>query len=151
MEKNKLAALYAETFQKNWDLLMFSDYEGEDFTYRDIAQSIHVLKIIFEKAGIQKGDKIAIYGRNSANWAKIYLACLAYNAVIVPVLPDFKPENVHHILNHSGTTFLFAAKSLYETLDPSQLKGLKASIAIEDFSMLFSGDDSLKALAQNGL
>ncbi len=151
MEKNKLADLYAETFQKNWDLLMFSDYEGADFKYRDIAQSIHVLKIIFEQAGIQKGDKIAIYGRNSANWAKIYLACLAYNAVVVPVLPDFKPVNVHHILNHSGTTFLFAAKSLYETLDPSQLTGLKASIAIEDFSVLYSSNDNFKGLVQNGL
>jgi long-chain acyl-CoA synthetase len=151
MEQKNLAGLYTESFRKNWDLPMFSDYEGDEFKYSDIAQSIHVLKIIFEKAGIQKGDKIAIYGRNSSNWAKIFLACVSYNAVIVPILPDFKPDNVHHIINHSGSTFLFAAKPLYETLDQQQMPSLKGSIAIEDFSVLFSKEESLKALSDEGL
>jgi long-chain acyl-CoA synthetase len=151
MERKTLADLYTESFRRNWDLPMFSDYDGEEFKYSDIAQSISVLKYIFEKGDIKKGDKIAIYGRNSSNWAKIFLACISYNTVIVPILPDFKPENVHNIINHSGATFLFAAKTLYETLDPSQMQGLKASIAIEDFSVFTSKDEKIKALSQEGL
>lgn len=151
MEKKSLAGIFTESFKNNWDLYMFSDYESASYKYSDIAQSIHVLKTIFEKAGISKGDKIALYGRNSSNWAKIYLSCMAYNAVTVPVLPDFIPDNVHHIINHSGTAFLFAAKSLYDSLDIKQMEGLKGVIAIEDFSVLYSSDEQLSLLVSEGL
>jgi long-chain acyl-CoA synthetase len=151
MERKSLASLYTNSFQTNWDLTVFSDYEGESFCYKDVAQSIQTLNIIFKKVGLKKGDKVAIYGRNSSNWGKIFLACVSYGAIAVPILPDFKPENVHNIINHSGSLFLFAAKSHYETLDQSKMPGLSGVIAIEDFSILAAKDENLKKLSAEGL
>jgi long-chain acyl-CoA synthetase len=151
MERKNLAALYTASFQTNWELPIFSDYEGETFCYKDVAQSIRTLSIIFEKVGIKKGDKIAIYGRNSSNWGKIFLSCVSYGAIAVPILPDFKPDNVHNIINHSGSLFLFAAKSLYETLKLSEMPEIKGVIAIEDFSILACMDENLKQMSEDGL
>jgi long-chain acyl-CoA synthetase len=151
MERNSLASLYTSSFQSNWELPVFSDYEGESFYYKDVAQSIQTLTIIFKKVGLNKGDKIAIYGRNSSNWGKVFLACISYGAIAVPILPDFKPENVHNIVNHSGSIFLFAAKSLFETLKQTEMPGLSGTIAIEDFSILSCKDENLKKLSTEGL
>jgi len=151
MEQKNLASLYSNSFQANWELPLFSDFDGDTFYYKDVAQSIHTICIIFEKIGIKKGDKIAIYGRNSSNWGKVFLSCISYGAIAVPILPDFKPENLHHIINHSESIFLFAAKSLYETLNQSEMAGIKGVIAIEDFSVLFFRDENLKTLTAEGL
>lgn len=151
MERKSLAGLYTNSFQTNWELPVFSDYEGESFCYKDVAQSIQTLNIIFKKVGLQKGDKVAIYGRNSSNWGKVFLACISYGAIAVPILPDFKPENVHNIINHSGSLFLFAAKPLYATLKQPEMPGLAGCIAIEDFSILHSNNEHLKALSEEGL
>lgn len=151
MELNNLASLYTDSFQSHWELPLFSDYEGETFCYKDVAQSIKTISIVFGKVGINQGDKIAIYGRNSSNWGKIFLSCIAYGAIAVPILPDFKPENVHNIITHSESLFLFVAKSLYETLDQSKMPGLKGVIAIEDFSVLAFQDQNVEALTKEGL
>jgi long-chain acyl-CoA synthetase len=151
MERKSLAGLYTNSFQINWELPVFSDYEGESFSYKDVAQSIQTLNLIFKKVGLQKGDKVAIYGRNSSNWGKVFLACISYGAIAVPILPDFKPENVHNIVNHSGSLFLFAAKPLYETLKQSEMPGISGTIAIEDFSILSCKDENLKKLSEEGL
>jgi long-chain acyl-CoA synthetase len=151
MESRNLAALFTDSFQTNWELPIFSDYEGEKFYYKDVALSIHTLNTIFKKVGLQKGDKVAIYGRNSSNWGKVFLACISYGVIAVPILPDFKPENVHNIINHSGSLFLFAAKSLYETLDQSEMPGLSGTIAIEDFSVLSAKDENLNKISAEGL
>ncbi|HPS12811.1 MAG TPA: AMP-binding protein, partial [Prolixibacteraceae bacterium] len=151
MEHKSLATLYTNSFRNNWDLPLFSDYEGDAFSYRDVAQSIHTLNLVFEKVGLKKGDKVAIYGRNSSNWGKIFLACLSSGVVAVPILPDFKPENAHNIVNHSGSIFLFAAKSLYDSLDQSQMPDLTGSIAIDDYSILYCKDEKLKKISEDGL
>jgi long-chain acyl-CoA synthetase len=151
MEYNKLGHIYTETFRKYWDQTLFSDYGGSDFKYSDVAQSINTLKTVFEEAGLQPGDKVAIYGRNSSNWAKVFLASMAYGAIAVPILPDFVPENVYHIVEHSGAKFLFAAKSLFDTLDPTKLKGIEGTIAIDDFSILQSNNPDLERLSAEGL
>ncbi|MBN1767444.1 MAG: AMP-binding protein [Prolixibacteraceae bacterium] len=150
MESKNLGSLYTETFRKYWDLDLFSDYEGECLKFSDVAQSIHTLKTIFEKAGLQPGEKVAIYGRNSTNWAKVFLGTLAYGAVAVPVLPDFKADNVYHIVEHSEAKFLFAQKSLYNDIDHTKLKGIEGCIAIDDFSILECQKEELKALANEG-
>lgn len=150
MESKNLGSLYTETFRKYWDLDLFSDYEGECLKFSDVAQSIHTLKTIFEKAGLQPGEKVAIYGRNSTNWAKVFLGTLAYGAVAVPVLPDFKADNVYHIVEHSEAKFLFAQKSLYNDIDHTKLKGIEGCIAIDDFSILECQKEELKALAKQG-
>jgi long-chain acyl-CoA synthetase len=150
MESKSLGSLYTETFRKYWDLDLFSDYGGGCFKYSDVAQSINALKVTFEKAGLKPGEKVAIYGRNSSNWAKIFLGTLAYGAVAVPVLPDFKADNVYHIVEHSEAKFLFAQKSLYNDIDHSKLKGIEGCIAIDDFSVLECKNEKLKDLAAEG-
>lgn len=152
MEKKNLGNMYTNAFREYWDLNLFNDYGTDEvFKYSDVAQSIQTLKIIFEKAGLQPGDKVALYGRNSSKWAKIFLATMAYGAIAVPILPDFKPENVYHILEHSGSRFFFAQKALYETLDPSKLIGIEGCIAIDDFSILACAGEKLKELSAEGL
>ena len=151
MERNNLGTLYTQAFRKYWDQKLFTDYGGADLKYKEIAQSVQALKVIFEKAGLKPGDKVAIYGRNSTNWAKVFLGTMAYGIVAVPVLPDFIPESVHHIIEHSESKFLFAAKSLYASLDPARLKDIEGCIAIEDFSVLQSKNENLKNLSAEGI
>lgn len=143
--------MYTHVFREFWDQKLFSDYGGEVFTYAEVAHSIHTLKGIFEKAGLKPGEKVAIYGRNSSNWAKVFLATMAYGAIAVPILPDFVPDNVYHIVEHSESKFLFAAKSLYNSIDHNQLKGIEGCIAIDDFSILECKNEKLKALSAEGL
>lgn len=151
MERKNLASLYTQSFRDNWDLPLFSDYEGETFYYKDVALSIQTIKSVFSNVGISKGDKIAIYGRNSSNWGKIFLACASYGVIAVPILPDFKPDNVHNIVNHSGAMFLFAARSLYSTLNIDEMPSLKGVIAIEDFAILKAIDENLQNFTSQGL
>jgi len=151
MERKNLASLYTQSFRDNWDLPLFSDYEGETFCYKDVALSIQTIKSVFSNVGIAKGDKIAIYGRNSSNWGKIFLACASYGVIAVPILPDFKPDNVHNIVNHSGAMFLFAARSLYSTLNIDEMPRLKGVIAIEDFAILKAIDENLQNFTSQGL
>lgn len=150
MEKKNLGNMYTNVFREYWDLNLFNDYGSDEiFKFSDVAQSIQTLKIIFEKAGLKPGDKVALYGRNSSKWAKVFLATMAYGAIAVPILPDFKPENVYHILKHSESRFLFAQKSLYDSLDINELKAIEGTIAIDDFSIL--DNSNLKDLSAEGL
>lgn len=151
MERRNLGSMYTEVFREYWDQNLFTDYGGETFKYSEVAQSIQTLKVIFEKAGLKPGDKIAIYGRNSSNWAKVFLASLAYGAIAVPILPDFVPENVYNIVEHSESKFLFAGSSLYNSLDSSKLKGIEGCIAIDDFTILKCANENLKKLSAEGL
>lgn len=146
-ERKSLGSIYTDAFRDYWDLNLFADYGGEDVTYGDVAQSIQTFKVIFAKAGLQTGEKVAIYGRNSTNWAKAFLATMAYGAVIVPILPDFMPENVHNIVEHSEAKFLFADKSLYNNLDKSKLVGIEGCISIDDFSILECKTNALQSLS----
>jgi long-chain acyl-CoA synthetase len=149
--ENQLCKMYNQSFRQNWDLPLFTDYGSETETYGDVAQSIATLQVIFERAGLKKGDKVAIFGRNSSNWGKIFLACVAYGAIAVPILPDFIPDNVHHILEHSGARFLFAGKSIFATLDASKITQLEGCVAIDDFSILGGSNGNLKSLSDAGL
>ncbi len=141
--------MYTEAFRKNWDLPLFNDYGNDTvYKYSDVAQSIQTIAQVFNDLGIEKGSKVAIYGRNSTNWAKVFLACMAHGVVAVPILPDFTPENVEHIIEHSEATFLFAGKNLFESLEKGKMQAIKASIAIEDFSVL-KGSEKLADTIKN--
>jgi long-chain acyl-CoA synthetase len=120
-----------------WHQPAVSDYEGATKTYGQMGEKILWFHHIFEKNHIKKGDKIAIVGKNSLNWAIGYLATVSYGAVIVPILPDFKPDDIHHIVNHSDSLLLFAADFIYESLDESQMPNLEAIISLEDFKVVF--------------
>ncbi len=144
MERDKLIDLYAQTFRKNWDLPAFTDFQGSQCTYGEAAQIIRQIHCFFRESGIKKGDKIAILGRNSSNWAVSFLAVAGYGAVSVPVLPDFNPEDIHHILNHSESVFLFAADGLYEKLDQTKIPEIAGVVSLTDFSALDFNDQSKK-------
>jgi long-chain acyl-CoA synthetase len=136
MNREKLISLYAQTFRENWDKPAFSDFQGAVCSYGEAAQLIRQIHCYFRESGIKKDDKVAILGRNSSNWAISFLAISGYGAVSVPVLPDFNPEDIHHILNHSESVFLFAADNLFEKLvceKIPEITGLSVSVISLDY------------------
>ncbi len=137
MERDKLIGMYTKCFRENWLLPAFSDFQGSTTTYGEAAQLIRQIHRYFSESGIQKGDKIAILGRNSSNWAISFLAISGYGVVNVPVLPDFYPDDILHILNHSDTRFLFAADTLFDKLNSDKMPGIKGVISLTDFSPIF--------------
>ena len=137
MERS-LNKMLEASFKKNWDCAALSDFKGITLHYRDVARRIEKLHIIFNICGVEKGDRIAICSRNQANWGVVFLACLTYGAVPVPILHEFKPGNVHHIVNHSDSRVLFVGDMVWENLNGSEMPNLEAIILINDFSLLSS-------------
>lgn len=136
---------YIETsIRENWEELALTDFNGVSFQYRTIARKIAKLHIVYETVGLQKGDKIAICGRNSAQWAIAFLASLTYGTVPVPILHDFKPDTIHHLVNHSDAKLLFTDNSIWENLNPDTMENLLGSIHISDYGLLFYRSDKLK-------
>jgi len=119
-----------------WDLPAFSDYNGHTYHYKDVARRIAKYHIILKQAGIKKGDKVALVGRNSSNWAICFYGTLAYGAVVVPILHDFKPDNIHHIVNHSEAKALLAASSNWENLNESKMPDVKLFMLLDNFSVI---------------
>ena len=137
MEKS-LNKLFENCFKTHWDLLALSNYKGENLQYKDVARRIEKLHIIFEACDLKKGDKIAICGRNQANWAVAYLATLTYGAVIVPILHEFKGSSIHHIVTHSDSKILFVGDHIWEELSEAEMPNLEAVILITDYSIPFA-------------
>lgn len=127
----------------NWDLDALTDFKGATLQYHDVARKIEKLHIMFENSGIQRGDKIALCGRNSANWAVAFLATLTYGAVAVPILHEFTPEQVYNIVNHSDAKLLFVGDVVAPTLDVEQMPDLEGIINIPDYSLKLSRTDKL--------
>lgn len=121
---------------ENWERIALSDFNGVSYSYKDIARKIAKLHILLEASGIKKGDKVAICGRNSSHWAVSFFATLTYGAVAVPILHEFKADNVHHIVNHSDAKVLFVGDVVWENLNDQQMPDLNAIILINDFSVL---------------
>jgi len=136
MIKENFIQLYAESLAKNWDLPAVSDYHGDTFTYGEMAAQIARLHILLEQLNVQKGDKIAVFGRNSARWCTSFLSVITHGAIVVPILPDFKPEEVHNIVNHSDSVILFVDKQLMDTLSEESMPAVNAIFAVDDFSVL---------------
>lgn len=124
----------------HWELPAITDYSREnDYTFGDLARKIARFHIMYEENGIKPGDKIALVGRNSANWAVVFLATISYGAVIVPILPDFKPNNIHHIVNHSESKVLFTTDEKWDDLDESSMLELRAVFSLKDYRILMQG------------
>lgn len=136
VEYNFVKEFVEKSIKEHWALPALSDYQGGTYTYGDVAKQIHRLHQIFGMLGIQRGDKVALIGRNNANWGIIYLATIAYGSTIVPILPDFAPVDVHHIVNHSDSVILFAGEMIWNNLDESVMPNLKAILSVRDFSIL---------------
>ena len=108
MIKERLVGYIEESIRQNWEIEALSNYTEKGYTYKEIAEKILKIHILFRETGIREGDKIALVGRNSANWCVVYLATVTYGAVVVPILPDFKPDDTMNIINHSDSKILYA-------------------------------------------
>lgn len=133
----------AETISLNWEHPALTDFNGVSYSFRDIARKISKLHILYESCGIKPGDKIALCGRNSSNWAVAFLANMTYGAVNVPILSEFKPDSIHNLVNHSDSTLFFVDEGIWENLDPISMKKLEGVISLKDNSLLLSRSESL--------
>lgn len=124
-----------ESIRNNWNRPALTDFKGATSSYKDVARKIEKLHLLFEHCGIRKGDKIALCSRNTSNWGIAFLATLSYGAVAVPILNEFKPDNVHHIVNHSESRILFVGDVVWENLDETAMPNLDGVIRIEDYSL----------------
>ena len=136
-------ALIEQSIKTNWYLNALTDYKGITLQYRDVARKIEKIHILLENAGIEKGDKIAICGRNSAHWTVTYLAVITYGAVVVPILHEFKADQVHNIVNHSEARLLFVGDQIWENLDEAAMPHLEGIIELKDFGVPVSRSEKL--------
>ena len=136
-------SLIQKSIIDNWNQDALTDYKGATLQYHDVARKIEKLHIMFESSGVVKGDKIALCGRNSANWAVAFLATLTYGAVAVPILHEFTPDQVHNIVNHSEAKLLFVGDVVATTIDATKMERLEGIIYIPDYSLLVSRTDKL--------
>ncbi len=143
MEKSFIAFI-EESIKKHWDLDALTDYKGLTLQYKDVARKIEKLHLLLEGSGIKPGDKVAIYGRNSAHWGVAFLAILTYGAVAVPILHEFKADNIHNIVNHSDARLLFVGDMVWEALNEAEMPKLEGIILMTDFTLLVSRSAQLE-------
>jgi long-chain acyl-CoA synthetase len=149
IRQDTLTAYIGQALRDNWESLALTDFQGASFQFRDVARKIAKLHLLFENCGLRRGDKIAICGRNSAQWAIAALASLTYGAVAVPILHDFKADTIHHLVNHSEARLFFVDNSTWENLDQESMRLLEGTILINDYSLLFSRNKKLTAARDN--
>ena len=143
MEIPSFNALLENSIINNWDRDALTDFKGVTLQYHDVARKIEKLHILFENSGVKKGDKIALAGRNSANWAVAFLATLTYGAIAVPILHEFTAEQIHNIVNHSDAKLLFVGDVVATTVDATKMPQLEGIIYIPDYSLVLSRTDKL--------
>ncbi len=150
MIRERLIGYFEQSIKQNWDIEALSNYKEKGYSYKEIAAKILKFHIFFKDIGIREGDKIALVGRNSANWCVTYLATVSYGAVIVPILPDFKPDDLMNLINHSDSCLLFADDKIYETLDLARIPLITGVVSLDNFSLITSARaDIREAFAAN--
>lgn len=149
MEFHSVNKLLEKSFKENWDRPALSNYKGQDLAYRDVARRIAKLHIAFEQCGLAKGDKVAICSRNQANWGVSFLAALTYGAVPVPILHEFKPGNIHYLVNHSEAKVLFVDDVIWENLSEAEMPGLYVVVQINNFNFLYSKTEEMSMIRQH--
>ena len=128
---------------KNWNLDALTDYKGATLQYHDVARKIEKLHILFENSDVKKGDKIAVCGRNSSQWAVAFLAIITYGAIVVPIQNEFKPEQIHNIVNHSESKLLFVGDVVATEITPDEMPSLEGIIHLPDNSLVISRSEKL--------
>ena len=141
--KESYIARIEESIKDNWDLDALTDYKGATLQYKDVARKIEKLHIVFQEMGIQPGDKIAVCGKNSSHWGVTFLATITYGAVIVPILHEFKADNIHTIVNHSEAKLLFVGDQVWENLNENVMPRLEGIILMNDFTIIISRSTKL--------
>ena len=127
----------------NWHLDALTDYKGATLQYHDVARKIEKLHILFENSGVVKGDKIAVCGRNSSQWAVAFLAIVTYGAIVVPIQNEFKPEQIHNIVNHSESKMLFVGDVVATEINAEEMPSLEGIVYLPDFSLVLSRSEKL--------
>lgn len=141
MIKENFIKIYEESFKENWNLPALTDYsKGTCFTYGDMATEIAKIHLLFENCQIRRGDKIALIGKDNARWCIVYMAAVSYGAIIVPILQDFNPNDVHHIINHSESVFLFTSDRIWDTLEEEKISEIRGVFSLSDFRCLHQRD-----------
>lgn len=135
--------------KQNWEKPALCNFNGEKFTFSDLATNIAKFHILFSESGIKKGDKIALCARNSARWAVSFLAISTYGAVVVPILSEFTPDSIGHLVNHSESTFLFTDPEIWSAINKDDIPGIRCAINCADFTLLFCKEDSIRSAFEN--
>lgn len=144
MVKENFVEMFQNSFRENWNREAYTDYETKyTMTYAQVAEQIEKLHLLFQQCGIERNDKVSLIGRNCAHWAVVYVATITYGAVIVPILQDFRPDNVHHILKHSDSKLLFTADYIWDHLDENELGNVRAVVSLTKFKPLAVIDAAL--------
>jgi len=145
MIKRNFIKLYEQSFKESWEQPAFTDYlENQTFTYGQVATEIAKLHLLYEKCGIKQGDKIALIGKNTPRWCILYLSVITYGGVIVPILQDFNPNDVHHIINHSESVLLFASNNIWETLEEEKMPRIRGAFSLTNFKPLYQQDKNIE-------
>ena len=144
MISERLIGYIEQSIRQNWDIEALSNYKEKGYSYKEIASRILKIHLFYKEAGIHEGDKIGLVGRNSAHWCMIYLATVTYGAVIVPILPDFKPEDLANLISHSDSKILFVDDKIFESLEATKLPEITGVFSLEDFSMITAGNAMVK-------
>lgn len=147
--KDSLNALIEHSIKSNWNLMALSDMGGVNLQYKDVALLIAKMHILFDAAGVKRGDKVAICGKNSSNWTVVFLSCLTAGVVAVPILHEFKPDTIHHLVNHSEANLFFVDAAIWENLDERLLPNLVGAIYISEFGMPLSRCEKLTETRNN--
>lgn len=141
MIKENFIKIYEDSFKANWDLPALTDYsKGISFTFGEVATEIARIHILFEECQIRRGDKIALIGKDNSRWCITYMAAVTYGAIIVPILQDFNPNDVHHIINHSESVFLFTSDRIWDTLEEEKIANIRGVFSLTDFRCLHQRD-----------
>ncbi len=146
---DSLNAYISQSVRENWEQLALTDFNGVSYQYKDVARKIAKLHLLFEQAGVNPGDRIALCGRNSSQWAVAFLSVITYGAVVVPILNEFKPDNIHHLVTHSESKLFFVDTAVWENLDSDCMGGILGAIAIGDYSLLMSRSRELTQARAN--
>ena len=144
MENKSLNKLLEISFKENWERPALSNYKGDTLTYRDVAKRIALFHINFKKCGLQKGDRVALCSRNQANWGVCFLAALTYGAVPVPILHEFKAENIHYLVNHSDARVFFVDEVIWEGLSESEMPALQVIVRMNDLKYIYAKDKAMR-------
>ncbi len=149
IEFKSVNKLYEKSFRENWDRPALSNYQGVTLHYRDVARRIAKMHIMYERCGLKRGDKVAICSRNQANWGVSFLSALTYGAVPVPILHEFKPGNIHHLVNHSEAKILFVDEVIWEGLSENEMPNVLAVVQINNFSFLYTKTDEIQVVREH--
>lgn len=149
MEFKSVNKLIEKSIKENWDRDALSNYQGATLRYKDLAERIRYLQIAFEQCGLKKGDKVALCSRNQANWGVCFLASMTYGAVPVPILHEFKPENIHYLVNHSEAKVFFVDEVIWEGLSESEMPGLEVIVQMNTLNFIYSRSANCVEVREN--